>query len=52
VLEYEALVADGEKHPVKTLAEKHNVTISAASHWLREARRRGLLPEKEAKNAR
>jgi hypothetical protein len=40
---YAALVAEGEPHPVKALGEKHHVTISAASRWLKEARRRGLL---------
>ena len=40
---YNALVAEGERHPVKTLGEIHHVTISAASRWLKEARRRGFL---------
>jgi hypothetical protein len=40
---YTALVAGGEPHPVKALGEKHHVTISAASRWIKEARRRGLL---------
>ena len=37
--EYEALVAEGEPHPVKTISEKHHVTISAASRWVKGARR-------------
>jgi len=54
VQEYNALIDGGEPHPVKALAEKHHVTISAASHWLREARVRKLLPEKKkgGRNAR
>jgi hypothetical protein len=40
---YTALLAEGEPHPVKALGEKHHVTISAASRWLTEARRRGLI---------
>jgi len=43
---YEALIAEGEAHPVKTLSENNHVTISAASRWVKEARRRGYLPEK------
>jgi hypothetical protein len=45
--EYRALVAEGEPHPIKTLGENHHVTISAASHWVKEARRRGHLPERK-----
>jgi hypothetical protein len=41
--EYAALVDGGEKHPVKSIGEKHHVTISAASRWVKEARRRGLI---------
>jgi hypothetical protein len=53
-LEYNALIDGGEKSPVTALAEKHGVVISAASHWLREARARKLLPEKKkgGRNAR
>jgi hypothetical protein len=47
---YDALIAGGEQHPVKALSEKHHVTISAASRWLKEARRRGLIQE-EARDA-
>lgn len=49
---YKALVAEGEKYPVKALADYYHVTISAASRWVTEARRRGYLPQKEAKDAR
>jgi hypothetical protein len=43
---YEALVAGGEPHPVKALAEIHHVTISAASRWVSEAKRRKLIHKK------
>lgn len=43
--QYQRLVADGEPYPVKTLAEIHDVTISAASRWITEARRRGYIKE-------
>jgi hypothetical protein len=43
---YEALVAEGEPHPVKALSENNHVTISAASRWVKEARRRRYLPKK------
>lgn len=43
---YQALVDGGEKHPVKAISEIHHVTISAASRWITEARRRGLLERK------
>jgi hypothetical protein len=45
--EYRALVAAGEQHPIKTLGETHHVTISAASRWVTEARRRGHLKEEK-----
>jgi hypothetical protein len=45
--EYEAYVEGGEPHPIKTLGEKHHVTISAASRWVKEARRLGFLPERK-----
>jgi hypothetical protein len=38
---YRAIVAGGEPHPVKALAEMHHVVISTASRWIKEARRRG-----------
>jgi hypothetical protein len=44
---YASLVAEGEPHPVKALGEKHHGSISAASRWLKEARRRGFVPPKE-----
>ena len=45
--QYNALVAEGEPHPVKTLAEMHHVTISAASRWIKGARQRpGLIDVK------
>ena len=40
---YEALVAEGEPHPVKALGLMHNVSISAASRWITEAKRLGLI---------
>ena len=40
---YRALVEEGEPHPVKTLGETHHVTISAASRWVTEARRRRYI---------
>jgi hypothetical protein len=43
---FEALVAEGEPHPIKTIAEMHHVGISAASKWVSEARRRGYLTER------
>jgi hypothetical protein len=49
---YQELVDEGEPHPVKKLGEIHHATISAASRWVKEARRRGLLPEKEVPDAR
>jgi hypothetical protein len=42
---YQALVAGGEPHPVKALGESHHVTISAASRWITEARRRGYISD-------
>ena len=48
--QYNALVAEGERHPVKALAEIHHVTISAASRWIKEARERDLIDDtKEGK---
>jgi hypothetical protein len=48
---YDALVSGGEAYPIKALGEKHHVTIGAASRWVTEARRRGLIPEKKKVNA-
>jgi hypothetical protein len=46
-VEYRQMVEDGEPHPVKRLGERHHATISAASRWVKEARRRELLPPKQ-----
>jgi hypothetical protein len=43
--DYRALVSEGEPHPIKSLGEKHHVSISAASRWVKEARRRGFIKE-------
>ncbi len=43
---YTALVDEGEPHPVKALSEIHHVTISAASRWVSEAKRRRLIRKK------
>jgi hypothetical protein len=40
---YRTLVAENEPHPVKALSALHSVTISAASRWISEARRRGHI---------
>jgi len=40
-------VSEGEAHPVKALGEIHHVTISAASRWVKEARRRGYVANPE-----
>lgn len=40
---YNTLVAEGEPHPVKALGEIHQVTISTASRWITEAKRRRLI---------
>lgn len=42
---YTALIDGGEPYPVKALGESHHVTISAASRWLKEARRRGYIDD-------
>jgi hypothetical protein len=47
--EHQALLDGGEPHPIKALGENHHVTISAASHWIKEARRRGHLPAAQRK---
>jgi len=49
-LNYEALVAEGEPHPVKALAAMHDSTISSASRWLKEARRRGLIEDERGES--
>jgi DNA-binding MarR family transcriptional regulator len=40
---YETLIAEGERYPVKALAEAQDVDKSTASRWVSAARRRGLL---------
>jgi hypothetical protein len=47
-MQYEALVAEGERYPIKALAAAMSADKSTASRWVKEARRRGLLPPKEA----
>jgi hypothetical protein len=42
---YNALVDEGEPHPVKALAGIHHVTVSGASRWIKEAKRRDLIKE-------
>jgi hypothetical protein len=42
---YIALEGQGERHPVKAISKIHHVTISAASRWIKEARRRGYIEE-------
>jgi hypothetical protein len=42
---YNALVAEGEPHPVKAISGTHHVSVSGASRWIKEARRRGLIKE-------
>jgi hypothetical protein len=48
--QYEARVAEGDKHPIKTLADMYHVTPSPASRWVTRARDLGYLPPKEAKS--
>jgi hypothetical protein len=43
--DYKARRDSGEAHLVKALAEAHHVTVSAASRWIKEARRRGYIEE-------
>jgi hypothetical protein len=45
--QYRALVANGERSPVKAIAEMNHVTISAASGWIAGARGRKHLEPKE-----
>jgi hypothetical protein len=45
--EYKANVAEGNLRPVTTIARNHSVTISAASRWLKETRRRGYIDHRE-----
>lgn len=46
-----ALLAEGEPHPVKALADMHQVGISTASRWIKEARRQGLIAERGENDA-
>jgi hypothetical protein len=43
---YGGLVDEGERYPIKRLAQGQNVDISTASRWVKGARDRGYLPEK------
>jgi hypothetical protein len=45
-MQYRALEDEGERYPIKALGERNHVTISAASRWVKEARRRGLIRKK------
>jgi hypothetical protein len=45
---YTALVAEGEPHPIKALAEMQPVDKSTASRWVSAARERKFLPPAEA----
>ncbi len=50
--EYQALVDEGEKHPIKALAARYQpVHPSAVSRWVKAARNRGYLPPKKADDA-
>jgi hypothetical protein len=41
---YTELTADGALNPVQQIADEHHVSRHTAAGWVREARRRGLLP--------
>jgi len=43
--EYEALVQEGDPHPIKSMAAKRPVHKSRASRWVKEARSRGYITE-------
>jgi hypothetical protein len=43
--EYESLVTEGERYPIKALAATYGVDKSTASRWVRGARDRNLIPE-------
>lgn len=45
---YMALLADGERYPVKALAGMHYVSEPTASRWIKGARERGYIPDREA----
>jgi hypothetical protein len=40
---FNAIVAEGEPHPVKALAQYFHTDISNASRWVKECRRRDLI---------
>jgi hypothetical protein len=42
---YQNLVADGERAPIKRLAEDLGVKRNTVSGWIKQARKRGYLPE-------
>lgn len=48
---YQAIVAQGEPHPVKALSEMEHVKISTASRWITEARRRGFITDPDPRFA-
>lgn len=41
--QYKDLLKAKEPYPVKTISEMHWTTISSASRWIKEARRRGYI---------
>jgi hypothetical protein len=43
--EYSRHLDDGEPAPISTIARSHGVTVSAASRWVKAARKQGLLKE-------
>jgi len=43
--EYEALVQEGDPHPLKSIAAKRPVHKSRASRWVKEARSRGYITD-------
>jgi hypothetical protein len=47
--EYWELVAKGDPHPIKTMAQARPVDKSRASRWVKEARERGYITDKEGK---
>jgi hypothetical protein len=42
---HSALLTTGERHPIKAIATMHAKTISAASRWVTEAKRRGYIED-------
>jgi len=49
--EYDSLVAVGSAAPIKTIAVNANVTIAAASKWVKKARDLGYVKTKEPSRA-